>query len=202
MSHLAVPFFHSATILAQRHAASTTAEVVPWRRILAVEPDIAVLNAGALLLTKANFCVTLASSDNELFILRHTRAIALAILSDRLGQRLLGMVAATVRRQWPRTRILILGKAPPVFEDHLYDEQMDRSSDPKQVVADLEKLYDGMWNQRSNSLDWDATRSARCFARPLLAESDPTKDLLSASIQAKSLRDTPSDLRIPAMRRS
>ncbi len=161
MASLVVPSFHSATILARHPTASAFNERSSWRRILAVEPDSAVLHAKSLLLTKANYCVTQASSDRELFSLRGTKAVALAILSDRLGQRLLGAIAETVRRQWPRTRILILGQVPMVLEDYLYDEQIYRSSDPQQVLADLESLYKGMWNQRSNTLDWDATRSLR-----------------------------------------
>jgi len=160
MASLVVPSLHPATILAHHHAAAAFTQVAPWRRILAVEPDMAVLNAKSLLLTQANYCVTRATGDRDLFSLRGAKAVALAILSDRLGQRLLGTVAETVRRQWPRTRILILGQVPSVLEDYLYDEQIYRSSDPQQVLADLENLYRGMWNQRSNTLDWIAGRSA------------------------------------------
>jgi hypothetical protein len=163
MTSLAPSSFSSAIIPVQHHHAAAYTEVAPWRGILAVEPDIAVLNAKSLLLAKANYCVTRATSDRELFTLRGTGAVALAILSDHLGQRLLGTVAETVRRQWPRMRILILGQAPRMLEDYLYDERIDRSPDPKQVLADLEKLYEGMWNRLSNTIDWDARR--RYFAR-------------------------------------
>jgi hypothetical protein len=143
-------------------------EVTPWRGILAVEPDIEILQAKSLLLTQANYCVTQAASERELFTLRGQKAIALAILSDRLGQRLLGTVAETIRRQWPRTRILILGQVPTALDDPLYDEHLDRFSDSQQVIANLEKLYNGMWDQRSNTLDWNAGRLARCAAKERL----------------------------------
>ena len=160
MTSLIVPSFHSATTMAQRHAPVALTEVAHWRGILAVDPDSAVLKEKSLLLTKANYCVTPATSDRELFILRGERAVPLAILSDHLGQRLLRAVAETVRKQWPRTRILILGQVPKTFEDYLYDEQIYRSSDPDKVLADLENLYKGMWNQRSNTIDWNTGRSA------------------------------------------
>jgi len=186
MASLAVPSFysaysaniHSSTIPTQPPTAAAFTEVAPWRGILAVEPDSVVLQAKSLLLTKAKYCVTQATGDRELFSLRGTKAVALAILSDRLGQRLLGAVAETVRRQWPRTRILILGQVPMVLEDSLYDEQICRSSDPQQVLDNLESLYEGMWNRRSHTLDWNATKSARWFDRPPISASASAKERL------------------------
>jgi hypothetical protein len=200
MSSLALPFLPSATILAQCPTAAAIPEVAPWRGILAVEPDIAALHRGSLLLAKANYCVTPASSDRELFLLRGMKAVALAILSDHLGQRLLRTVAETVRRQWPRTRILILGQSAMGLEDYLYDEQIYRSSDPQQVLADLDMLYQGMWNQRSNTIDWKAGRSALCFVRPPIVESDPTKIIKPAPTEVQNLRGMPSDIRLPVTR--
>jgi hypothetical protein len=199
MTTLALSSLPSAIILTQYPAAAAFPQITPWRRILAVEPDIAALNAGSLLLTKANYCVTRASTERELFSLR-TKAVALAILSDRLGRRLLSSVAETVRKQWPRARILILGQAAPMLEDHLYDEQLHRSSDPQQVLADLERLYHGMWNERSDTLDWDATRSALCLIRPPISESDPTKAVPRSSTEDRILRETPSDIRVAGTR--
>jgi len=195
MSSLALPSFPSATIFPLLQPAAAIPEVAPWRGILAVEPDIATLHWGSQLLTKANYCVTRASSERDVFRLRGMKAAAVTILSDHLGQRLLGTIAETIRRQWPRTRILILGQTPEVFEDYLYDEHIYRSPDPKQVLADLEGLYRGMWNQRSNTLDWNA-RSARCFAHPPIAESDPTKVIPKVPTQERNPRGKPSDLRI------
>ncbi len=200
MSSLTVPFFPSASFLAHQPTMAASAQVLPCRGILAIEPDIAVLRENSLLLTQANYCVTQATGDGELFHLRGLKAIALAILSDRLGLRLLRTVGEVVRRQWPRARILIVGQAPAVLEDHLYDEQIHRSADPQQVLADLEILYRGMWNQRSNTLDWNANRSARSVARLPLDESDPTKTTEPAPMLDLSLRDRPSDIRLPALR--
>jgi len=199
MASLVVSSFHSDRPGTAAYCSNLPC-ATPWRGILAVEPDISVLNAKSRLLTQANYCVTKATSDRELFTLRGTKAVALAILSDRLGQRLLGTAAETVRRQWPRTRILILRQPPTGLEDYLYDEQISRSSDPKNVLADLERLYQGMWNQRSSTIDWNAARSALCFARPLISESNPTKIAKPAPAEYQSLRGMPSDIRTPRTR--
>jgi hypothetical protein len=192
--------FSSATISFQYHPASAFTEVAPWRGILAVEPDSTVLCAKALLLTKANYRVTAATGLGDLFSLRNTKAFGLAILSDRLGQRLLGTVAATVRRQWPKIRILILGQVPIVLEDYLYDEQICRSSDPTHVLADLEWLYEGMWNERSKGIDWNASRSAMCSTRRQITESDPTKAAPQEPTEDRIRRDMPTDIWIPVTR--
>ena len=164
------------------------------------EPDLAVLNAKSVLLTQANYSVTLATNDSDLFSLQTTKAFALAILSDRLGRGLLGAVAQIVRKQWPRARILIMGEVPRMLEDYLYDEQICRSSDPKQVLANLEGLYEGMWNERSKSIDWNASRSAPCFSRRQISESDPTKTGPPAAAEDRTPRDMPTDIRIPVTR--
>jgi hypothetical protein len=184
MTNLIVPSAHSSPPFPKNPAAAADSEVAPWRGILAVEPDTTVLHAKSLLLAKANYCVTPATGDGDLFSLRNTKTFALAILSDRLGRQLLQAVAATVRRQWPRIRILILGQVPIAFEDSLYDERISRSSDPQQVLADLENLYEGMWNQRSNTIDWNAATPARSSASPRIPHSDPVA--------------IPSDIRTPA----
>jgi hypothetical protein len=202
MTSLTVPSVPSTTLPAQHPIEAGFAEAAPWRRILAVEPDSAVLNAKSLLLTQANYCVTQATCDRDLFLLRGTPAIALAILSDRLGQRLLRTVAETVRRQWPRARILILGLVPRAMEDTLYDEHICRSPDPEQVLADLDRLYQGMWNPRSNTLDWNAAKSVRRLARQPIPESDPTKMIQLVTTEGRSLGDRPSDIRNSVTRAS
>jgi len=202
MSNLSATAFPSANTLAQNHNASAVAGVTPWRAILAVEPDIAVLNAKSLLLTRANYCVTPATGLGDLFSLRNTNTFALAILSDRLGQPLLGTVAGTVRRQWPKIRILILGQVPIQLEDYLYDEHISRSSDPQQVLADLEWLYEGMWNERSKDIDCNASRSAQYSIRRPILESDPTTAVSQGPTEYRTPRDVPTDIRIPATRAS
>jgi hypothetical protein len=111
-------------------------------------------------------------ASDDIFALRHTKAIALAIVSDCLGPRSLTAMTETVRRQWPLARILILGRAESVLEDHLYDEQIEHSIDPNQLLKDLERLYKGSWNPRSNILDWNAGCRVAYVARTVPHESD------------------------------
>jgi hypothetical protein len=154
-------------------AASASPQLLPggpvytslWRGILLVEPDISLLTAETLLLTRSNYSVMPAFSQSEIFALYETKVIALAILSDRLGPRLLATVAQTVRKRWPLARILIVGRPESMLEDHFYDEQIDRSSDPKQLLDDIERLYKDSWNQRSNTLHLNVRRSGTVAAR-------------------------------------
>jgi hypothetical protein len=146
------------------------------RAVLLVEPDLLLLTAEALLLTGSNYRVTAALTQREIFSLNKTLAIALAILSASLGPEHLSMVARTVRMQWPPARILILGPPGSGLEDHLYDEQIQHSSNPAQLLADVERLYQDSWNPRSNTLDWNSRRSARA-ARMAVA---PGRALLSS----------------------
>jgi hypothetical protein len=108
----------------------------------------------------------------------------------------MGTVAETVRRQWPRIRILILGQVPIALDDYLYDEQICRSSDPQQVIAELEWLYEGMWNERSKGIDWNASRSALCSGRRPIPESDPTKAVPQAPTEDRILPGIPKHVRI------
>ena len=67
---------------------------------------------------------------------------------------LLGAVATAVRSQWPLARILIIGRAATMLEDQLYDEQVERSTEPGQLLDDLERLYKDSWTQRSDTIAW------------------------------------------------
>ena len=153
MTNAAAQSSTAATCSLSRDFPDGPSDSAPWRGILLVEPDITLLTAEMLLLTRSDYCVTPAFSQGEIFALRDTKAIALAILSDSLGHRLLAAIAHTVRKQWPRARILICGRAQPPLEDHLYDEQIDHSSNPKQLLEDVESLYKDSWNQSSHTLD-------------------------------------------------
>ncbi len=70
-----------ATISVQHHYSAVSPAVVPWRSLLAIEPDSGVLSAKALLLTTANYCVTPATGLGDLFTLRNTKAFALEPVS-------------------------------------------------------------------------------------------------------------------------
>jgi len=166
-----------------------------WRGVLLIDPDISVLSSESSLLAKSNYCVTPASSHAELFVLRETKAIALAILSDSLGQQLLASIAQTVRRQWPLARILILGRAQSVLEDHLYDEEINDSLTPELLLDEIERLYRGSWNQRTNTLDWNSAWGSMGVSRPSLSESDPSKVAPAALADKVQSHEIPSDSR-------
>ena len=166
-----------------------------WRGILLVEPDITLVTAEVLLLTRLNYCVTPAFSQGEIFALRETKAIALAILSDCLGPSVLAAVAQTVRKQWPLARILILGRPESILEDNLYDEEADHSSNPMTLPEDLEMLYKDSWNQHSHTLNWDVKRSDHSMARSAIRELDPTKVSHLNTIAKTLPRSAPSVIR-------
>jgi hypothetical protein len=72
--------------------------------------------------------------------LLRVKAIALALLSDSLGQSALRDVAQSVRQQWPMAKILILGRAVPALDDNLYDDEISQSSKQKEIRDMIEKL--------------------------------------------------------------
>jgi hypothetical protein len=152
-----------------------------WRGVLLIDPDISVLSSESSLLAKSNYCVTPASSHAELFVLRETKAIALAILSDSLGQQLLASIAQTVRQS--------------VLEDHLYDEEINDSLTPELLLDEIERLYRGSWNQRTNTLDWNSAWGSMGVSRPSLSESDPSKVAPAALADKVQSHEIPADSR-------
>jgi len=195
MSNVAMQTFISATNPSSHDLPDGLVDTSLRRGILLVEPDITLLTAETLLLTHSDYCVTSACSQREIFAVRDTKAIALAILSECLGRRPLSAVAETVRSQWPQARILILGRAESLLEDHLYDEQTGHSLDPGQLLDDVERLYKDSWNPGSNTLDWKGRPSVTCTARPSVRESDPTKTPPFGVEVDTKLRGTPSDIK-------
>jgi hypothetical protein len=108
--------------------------------ILWVEPPIDLL-ANKSLLGELSACgMSLASSHREVFDLRNSNAINVAVLSDALGLLMLGAVARCVRSQWPMARILLLKRKQPLLEDHLYDDEMEYRLLPKELHGGLARL--------------------------------------------------------------
>lgn len=180
MSNVISSYISSSTS-ARLGSPRTSVGKLTRRTILLVEPDISTLSTEALLLTNSDYCVTTAFSPLEIFLLRDTASIALAILSASLGRYTLRSVAEAVRKQWPLARILVLGQAGSVLEDHLYDEEIDPYPEPKQLLDDLDRLYNGSWNRHSNTLDWDSGRSGLQISRSVTQEAIRVKPLLSDS---------------------
>jgi hypothetical protein len=147
-------------------------------RVLLVEPDQDLLASRAVLLTSSNYLVATASSHGEIFDLRRMTEIHLAVLSDTLGRSGLCSVAQDVREQWPSARILVLGTAQLVLEDHLYDEAVDHGFQAKKLLDTLARLSENPWNQTLKFIG-SGPETAACpdewltFLRSLLPESDP-----------------------------
>jgi len=121
-------------------------------RVLLVEPDLEMLAARTLLLSKSNYIVAPAGSYCEIFGLRSDIGFRLAVLSDTLGELALRAAAEFIRRQWPSARVLILGNARAALEDHLYDEVVNHRFQPKEFLDTLARLSEDSWSLKSRLL--------------------------------------------------
>ena len=109
-------------------------------RVLLVEPDPTMLMVEALLFTRGNYRVTTACSHWQIFDFRHIDSLTVAVLSDALGAPALKRSAHAVRKQWPRARILIVGRAASVLDDNLYEEDTPHSADPRMLLIAIQEL--------------------------------------------------------------
>jgi hypothetical protein len=108
--------------------------------ILLLEGDLAVLSNRSLFLTNSSYHVTAARSQSDLFVLRGTTGISLAVISDCLGAVALGAAAQSIRMGWPLARILILGKPQFVLEDFLYDEALAHRYVESDLLVTIERI--------------------------------------------------------------
>jgi len=108
--------------------------------ILLLENDPLVLSDRSSLLRRCSYHVTTAHNPSDLFHLRETTGVSLAIIGDRLGATTLGLAAQAIRRSWPLARILILGKPEFVIEDYLYDEAIEYRFVDSNLLSTIEKL--------------------------------------------------------------
>ena len=117
-------------------------------------------------------------SHRDIFDLRRMTEIHLAVLSDTLGRSGLCSAAEYVRAQWPSARILVLGTAQLVLEDHLYDEAVAHGFQPKKLLDILARLSENPWNQMLEFIG-SPPGTAACpvdwmtLLRSMLPESDP-----------------------------
>jgi hypothetical protein len=74
-----------------------------------------------------------------MFQLETEGGLQTAILSDALGSFQMQAVAEYIRHRSPRTKILVIGRAIPALEDHLYDETVEASVDQGQFLAIIER---------------------------------------------------------------
>ena len=164
--------------------------------ILLVESKTASSDSVAQL-GESHYCVTQTDSPRYISLMRHALRFTVAVLSDTLGVVDLRKTAETVRRQWPFTRIFILGKAPLQLEDHLYDEVVVRTSNPSVLLSTIDNLSQNT-RKRTNSAfkTWldsvsSVTRSLRVRVP---SESDPMK-LVTPITEAVYSRALPASLK-------
>jgi hypothetical protein len=165
------------------------------RALLLVAPDTAVLSDNALLLANSDYCVVIAFSDGEVLALHDETSIAFAILSASLGNRGLRASAEAVRRRWPLAQILILSPSAFGLEDHLYDERIDPSPEPKQLLDTLDRLSKKPWSQSASTADLNAWHMGASFFRSSIRESDPTKASAFEPAKTEHLRGKQPDVR-------
>jgi hypothetical protein len=119
-------------------------------KLVVVEPDTIRAGANSVShLLQKHYCVTVAKDVRELFLLRDGEPFCFALLSDYMGSFQLVAAAHSVRRQWPDARILVLGQAAVMLEDHLYDDAIAHSCNQDDIFASLTKLSCNPWRQRA-----------------------------------------------------
>jgi hypothetical protein len=128
--------------------------------ILLLESDLATLSDRARLLTDSSYQVTTARNQSDLFGLRGTTGISLAIVSDALGAAALGVAAQSIRLEWPLAHILILGKPQFLLEDFLYDEALAHRFVESDLLTTIERITHPSANRGSDGGLFILRRSA------------------------------------------
>lgn len=157
--------------------------------VLLVEPAMTPRSGWEAVLSAGAYCVTAVCDVREVFLLRDEKPVVLAVIHDMLGPFGLRATAECVRRQWPLAKILILGRAAPTLEDHLYDEAISHRHEATAFLGVLQMLVENRW---SKSMSADYAKFGRATAT--LKESDPTKSLGQESAQARNRHDVPGGL--------
>ncbi len=147
--------------------------------ILIVEPHEGLLAARSRLLAAADQCIGISSACVSEVERSEDCEVALAVLSESLGYAMLSKIARTVRKHWPRARILIFGSSLAAIEDSLYDARIDHRSRAEDLLAALLMLTEYPWNQRATPAaileDGRVGRLLSGVAFKQMAESDPAK---------------------------
>ena len=118
--------------------------------LLLIEPNTTEYSERAQQLDRSKYCVSRADNLHDIFLMRKALFFTVAVLSDMVGSLALRASAQIVRAQWPRARILILGKAPIQFDDHLYDESVLHGADEYQLLSVINKLLEDPWNHKGH----------------------------------------------------
>ncbi len=119
--------------------------------VLLIDPFAAHRPEHSLLLASEDYIVTTICDYRELFTLARTKVFRVALLSDTLDRLTLRAAAEMVRKQWPRTRIVVLGHAPAVLDDPLYDESLGRPFQAEDLIHLMFRLSDDPWKHKSGA---------------------------------------------------
>jgi hypothetical protein len=119
------------------------------QKVVLVEPDKIRPTDCASHLLEGLYSVTVVKDVRELFFLRNGDPFVHALLSDHLGSFALVAAAQSVRRQWPKARILVLGQASLTLEDHLYDDAIRHTCKKEDLFDALMKLSFDPWKQKA-----------------------------------------------------
>ena len=165
--------------------------------LLLIEPDM-LSSEQAAQLGKSRFRVTRANNARDVYLMRSVFHFSVAVLSDTLGCHTLRASAQIVRGQWPKARILVLGKAPIELDDHLYDETVAHASIGSILLKMIDKDLEDSCIKRTDAF---STGLGRISGAPRLQqgrtvwESDPTK--VSRPVgNADSAKDLPASERL------
>jgi hypothetical protein len=109
-------------------------------RLVLIEPMGASIPDLRFLESHQSYHVTSVRNALELALLGSAESFAIAIVSDTLGR--VGFIdaARSVRKQWPAARILVLGRAAIVLEDHLYDDALPHSCGQQKLCDTLNRM--------------------------------------------------------------
>ena len=119
--------------------------------VLLIDPLAAYRPEHSLLLASEDYIVTTICDYRELFTLAHTKVFRVALLSDALDRITLRAAAEMVRKQWPRTRIVVLGRVPALLDDPLYDEALGRPFQAEDLIHLIFRISDDPWKLTSGT---------------------------------------------------
>jgi hypothetical protein len=108
--------------------------------LVLIEPIGASFPDHRFLVSNESYRVTSVRDTRELALLGAVESFAIALISDTLGR--VGFVdaARSVRKQWPNARILVLGRAAVVLDDHLYDDALPHSCGEQELYDTLNRM--------------------------------------------------------------
>ena len=107
------------------------------------------------------------------------------------------LILSSSRKKWPAARILVLGRAQRILEDHLYDEAIEGPYKPRILLDTLGRLQSDRRSERSSSIaaghEAPETSSRTSVLHLVLpAESDPAKTLAGADLHPAPAWDMPA----------